>query len=57
VAAVQLEADQVSQLNIEAALERYSQTIFDYEIPGIAVALNAAPRQLPGKRNIEIKIE
>ena len=44
VAAVQLEADQVSQPNIEAALERYTQIISDNDFPGIAVALNAAPR-------------
>ena len=45
VAAVQLEADQVSQPNIEAALERYTQIISDNDFPGIAVALNAAPRR------------
>jgi hypothetical protein len=45
VAAVQLEADQVSQRNIEAALGRYNQIISDNDFSGIAVALNPAPRR------------
>jgi hypothetical protein len=41
---VELEADQVSQPGVKAALERFIQAISDGDIPGIVAAFVVAPR-------------